>query len=110
MPLRERNRFLAACETIEKHEAANNEVAQNGLLRGENTDRRTPLERIRADHPKFYDQRKMMKELSNLNLKTVVEIRGLEPLTSCMPRYEKTRLAMRRAMGKILEDECEPLV
>lgn len=25
-------------------------------------------------------------------------------------RYEKTRLAMRRAMGKILEDECEPLV
>lgn len=85
MPLRERNRFLAACETIEKHEAANNEVAQDRLLRSENTDRRPPLERIRADHPKFYDQRKKMKELSNLNLETVVEIRGLEPLTSCMP-------------------------
>lgn len=52
MPLRDRNRFLAACETIEKHEAANNEVAQNGLLRSEDTDRRPTLERIRADNPK----------------------------------------------------------
>lgn len=37
MPLRDRNRFLAACETIEKHEAANNAVAQDGLLRNTRT-------------------------------------------------------------------------
>lgn len=29
MPLRDRNRFIAACETIENHEAANNEVSMS---------------------------------------------------------------------------------
>lgn len=40
-----------------------------------------------------------MKELSNLNLKTVVEIRGLEPLTSCMPCTR--RLASTKPANKV---------